>query len=474
MFTICRLKQDTKLFSVFISMFFGFLSLTLADINLPQVIKTDPEHLSTDVYPIRYIHFWLHDVSFIDNVNSSHIILESIVLFVNGESKDLTIQFQGKDKIWAYTSEMQNLPENAEITSIIMAEDSDGNRMTPYVFQFYTAKLPDQKPPIIYNISPEDQSTDNVRFPLISCAIEDVGTGVDLNSLLFVVDGFELSYTFSEIENGYEIYAFPPLHFLYEQWVNVSVSVTDYAKNSSKCNWTFRIRSKPPKTPNLFYPSHGTLMNYQKEEGTIRFVWQLEKPEHSFRLRIKPSDGPIAYVFDLDPGEYWSTENFAGYNFHLSFNLWYQYSCKESLDWSVAVIDKKEGVPISPFSPWSSIVLAPPNAVVLRSPDSGSSFGFKQQPPVFMWDKFNDAESYMLGIAKLDYATGFFQNLYTTTLQVNVNSYQMTNYEWRSLGPGLFIWAVIATDKNGNLSDFMNYEFNILSPVIINQSLSIY
>ena len=474
MFTICRLKQNAKIFIVLISMFFGFLSLTLADTNLPKVIKTDPKHLATDVYPIRYIHFWLQDSSLNDYLNSPHINLESIELFINGESKDLTIQFQGKDKIWAYTSEMQYLPENAEIISVILAEDNDGNRMTPCVFQFYTSTLPDQKPPIIYNVSPEDQSTDNVRFPIISCAIEDVGTGVDLNSLRILVDDSELPYTFSELENGYEIYAIPSIPFLYEQWVNVSVSVKDFSNNTSKSNWTFRIRSMPPKTPNLFYPSHGALMNYQKEEGAIRFVWQLERPEHCFRLRIKPSDGPIAHVFDLDPGDYWSTDNFAGYNFHVSFNLWYQYSCKKSLDWSVAVIDEKEGVPISPFSPWSSIVLAPPNAVVLRSPESGSSFGFLQQPPVFMWDKFNDAESYMLGIAKLDYATGFFQNLYTTTLQVNVNSYQMTNYEWRSLGPGLFIWAVIATDKNGNLSDFMNYEFNILSPVIINQSLSIY
>ncbi len=469
-----RFKQHIRILALCLGMSFLFISFAQADKGPPKVIKTDPEHLSWGVYPIRYIHFWLVGSPTNDIFMPVGVNLDSIELWINGEPKELTIQFQGNEKIWAYTTEIQILPELSEVTSVIMAEDYQGNPMEPYEFKFVTSKLPDQKPPFIYNFLPSHQSIDNDRLPLISCTIEDYDTGVDLNSLVLKVNGLKLPFTFAELEDGYVIYVIPPAPFLYEQWVNVFVSVKDYANNLSEQYWNFRIRSAPPKAPNLFFPSDGALLNYQLENGTIRFVWQIENPEHSFRLRIKPSDGPISHVFDLEPGDYWSTDNFAGFNFTLSYNLWFQFSCKENIDWSVAVIDKKDGVAISPYSNWSSVILAPPNAVVLRSPESGVSFGYFNQPPLFVWDKFSNAESYMLGIAKLDFATGFFQSRYTINFQANVTSFRLSNDVWRSLGSGLFIWAVIATDNNGNLSDFMNYEFNILSPAIINNPLSIH
>jgi hypothetical protein len=451
-----------------------FVSCVFADSVPPKVVKSDPAHRALNVYPHRYIHFWLVDPSTEEYPDTSGVDLNSIELWINGEFKPLTLQMQGKNRIWAYTSDMQILPENTLLQAIVFADDLAGNRMKPYSFQFYTTEIPDEHPPAIHNFIPADQSIDNVRHPLISCWIEDNGSGVDTESIVVLLDNQQMSFTYAELDNGFALFCIPPQPFEFDQWVHVAVFAHDYTGNFSEGHWDFKIRSAPPEAPNLFHPANGALMNYQLEDGKLRFIWQSKNPDHCYRLRIKPSDGDISDIVDLEPGDYWSASNLAGYNFQLSYNRWFQFSCKDYLEWSVAIIDKKNGVTLSQFSQWSWLKLAPPNAVVLRSPEQNTAYGFLSQAPLFTWDRFKNAQSYMFGIAKLDFPSGLFQNLYTATLFSDSTSHRMAQNDWRSLGSGFFIWAVIATDQYGNYSDFMNLNFTISAPMVITEPLNIH
>jgi hypothetical protein len=439
----------------------------LVDTTSPSVIDTDPEHLSNDVFPMRHVHFWLCDRA----PHSSGVDFDSVTLSLNSMLAPVKVNDLGGSRVWVHTRQIQFFPENSMIEAVINARDNSGNRMEPYKFHFFTAFYPDLHEPVFSNFFPQNNSTDNLPLSLIYCNVTDSGTGVDLESVTFMVDNDHVNFTYAVLEDGFQLFCFPHQQFPPETWVDVYVSAKDFYGNFADIEWSFKTAPNPPHPPTLFYPTNGSLLNYQRENGSVRFMWSAGEPDQYFRIRLKPEGSLVSDVIDLAPSEYWSAANMVGFNHSISPGLWYQYSCREFVQWSVAVIDPQTGNEISNYSNWSSVVFAPPDAVVLRTPSEGCVFSYDENSPLFTWDSYDGAQNYFFGIARISFSTGTLENVFSTQMNASFNNFRLPWDVWNSIGTGNFIWAVLAVKQDGTFSDFMNYTFSKSVPPIMSPPL---
>lgn len=446
--------------------------LAFSDIIPPSIEKTLPADGSMDVFPSLMIHVWVVDPVLRSNELVSGVDPDSITMWLNGTKLDIVTQILSYDRVWAHSLTLLELEGNVWYYVEVTAKDLAGNTMEPAVIRFQTRERPDIDPPFIDHLSPADRATGIETLPLISCWIVDSGEGLDLDSISCMVNNSPVTFTFGIIPGGIQLFHIPEQVFPNDEWISVTVAAADVNGNQSEKGWIFKTCSAPPESPDLYHPAEGALLNYQIENGKIRFIWQASLPNQTFRLRIKPEDGLISDILDLSPSDYWLFGSMAGYAFELSFDRWYQFSCRDSLMWSIAIIDGIGGGLLSEFSPWSSVLLAPPNAVVLRTPYDESTFTSFEACPLFTWDSFLGAESYLFGIAKFDSSSGMFHDVVTLYVESEVTSLRLNPSLWKSLGPGQFIWAVIARDDKGNYSDFMNYQFVRMAPAIISDPLT--
>jgi len=112
------------------------------DTSPPKVEKTDPLDGTLQVFPSRFIHFWLVDSADI-NMMPAGIDLDSVMLWINNDEIPLVVQDIGNHRIWAYSQEMLQLPENTWMNGSISAKDHVGNTMPPYEFVFQTSPGPE-------------------------------------------------------------------------------------------------------------------------------------------------------------------------------------------------------------------------------------------------------------------------------------------------------------------------------------------
>lgn len=442
-----------------------------ADKEAPFVEKTDPTHGLIGAATELSIQVWLRDAGDRSDKGPSGIDPTSVQLYIAGGLEPVHVMDLGNSRVLAYTKNVQTFPENFWVNAEVYAKDRAGNTMEPYRFTFCTEDLPDVTSPVIDLLSPADKSTGNMCYPVISCRLWD-DSGIDINATSFRVNGDLVNFTYSNTDAEMQLFHVPDNPFDYEESVQVRVKISDYSGNSTTRSWTFQIREAPPNPPKQNFPTANSLINYQKEQGNLRFVWSTDSSYTAFRLRIRAEDRPACMVFDLGPDDYWQSGFLTGFNYYFGYENWKHYSSYDYLEWSIALLDGVGGNCVSGYSSWSKLMLAPPDAVVIRSPSDNTVFNAFDDKPVFTWDQFDGAVSYLLGIAKFNPQKNVYENKVTMYVESEVTSIVLEEHVWHQLGSGNFIWAVLAETPSGHYSDFMNYEFRKNAPIIIDTIIS--
>ncbi|MCD4653790.1 hypothetical protein K8T06_07625 [bacterium] len=464
----------TLLFSCML-MVVGYADTGFAwDDHTPPVIdKTEPPDGMLGVSRDLIIQVWIFDPADAQDLPGSGVDPDTVRLSVSNVEVPVVVQDIGNNRVWVYSKETLHLPASNWIRAHITAKDRAGNRMEPYLFVFLTEKVPDNTPPVIDKISPPDRSSGNLRHPVIHCRVFDESSAIDLNSILFIVNNEEVLFTYAVEVSYTDIFHVPNHPFEYEENVICKIYVSDIPGNTVFKQWEFQVCEAPPEPPKQNHPADGALLNYQWENGGIRFIWTSEISNELVRLRLKPADLPVCNVLDLGPEDFWISGHMSGYNLVIGHDLWSQYSKHEYMEWSIAVIDHIGGTCLTEYSEWSKFCLAPPDAVVIRTPFDRTNFSAFGDSPLFSWDSFDGARSYLFGIAKLNASGDLFESKLTLYVESEVTSIRLIEQTWRQLGKGRFVWAVLAELESGVYSDFMNYQFTRYAPVIIDQPLSI-
>ncbi|MBN1296175.1 hypothetical protein JXA80_05295 [bacterium] len=462
---------------LFLIMFFtgGLISPVsmMADDKVPPTIdKTEPCDGMMEVPVIVTLQVWIFDPPVEGEKSVSGVNPDSVHVWVQGELIPVIVRDIGNNRVWVYSANPQSFPPYTWIHAEVEAKDNAGNTMEPYHFDFFTTRQPDTNPPIIDHLTPPENSVGNLCHPVIGFWTYDLESEIDLSSILFFIDGVQVGYTYSIMPDRIEIYHVPESPFPHSRWVQVRVTAADTEGNIGTQVWEFQTCDPTKDPPALHHPSPGALLNYQWENGQLRFIWSTAESNESYRLRIRPDGRPVHAIIDLGPDNYWISGKLKGFNYALGFEYWNQFSESAFVEWSIAVIDYPGGNLETPFSEWSSFILAPPDAVVLRTPSNFSTFNAYGESPSFSWDRYSNAQSYLFGIAKFEPSAGLFINMVTMYVESELNSIQLSSSQWRQLGSGSYIWAVIAIKESGSYSDFMNYQFTKRAPVIIDDPLS--
>jgi len=471
------LAKKTTLLQTFVTIgcvfaMFCVVNVAFADTDkTPPVEKTEPVSGMMGVPIELVLQVWLLDPeesgfsgSGVDPT-SVHIVLDHVEI-------PITVQNIGNNRVWVYSQDTVVLPSNKWVTVEITAKDRAGNIMSPVSLIFLTAGYPDNEPPVIDQLTPPDRSTGNIPHPVIHCRVSDEHSKVDLNSVVFEVNDEEVQFTYSIDGDFIDLFHVSAQPFEYEEFISCRVQVSDTAGNIAVSEWTFQITESPPDPPEQNHPAFGATLNYQLERGRFRFIWSNSAKNTCFRIRVRPAHKMVCDVIDLDADEYWVSGSLRGYSLNVGHDLWNQYSSNDFMEWSIAIVDHIGGICLSAYSDWSSFIPAPPDAVVLRTPSNHDSFSAFSNSPVFSWDSFSGARSYLFGIAKLNETGDLFENKLTIYVESEVTSLQLDEAIWRQFGEGQFIWAVLAETATGTYSDFMNYRFTRNAPVIITDPLN--
>lgn len=96
-------------------------------------------------------------------------------------------------------------------------------------------------PPEIYNLQPPNGTNPCVgRRPTISANYADAGSGIDVDSVLIIVDGVNVTANATTIVTDSYV-SYTPTEDLSEGTHNVTVEVSDKAGNGNSTSWTFTI-----------------------------------------------------------------------------------------------------------------------------------------------------------------------------------------------------------------------------------------
>jgi hypothetical protein len=115
---------------------------------------------------------------------------------------------------------------------------SEGNA---FAYEYYFDCVPDWRKPYVANVAPANLETGVDTLPTISFDLYDVGEGVDIYSLLMLVDGKKVTPSITVIPNGYHVSYTPTVEFPHNYKINVSVEVSDISAQQNKLTyiWSF-------------------------------------------------------------------------------------------------------------------------------------------------------------------------------------------------------------------------------------------
>ncbi len=438
----------------------------------PIIDKTEPTNGMLEVPLQQIIQVWILDPPVEGMRSVTGVDPDTVSVRVQNEEIPIIIQDIGNNRVWVYSREPMTFQGHSWIHVDVSAKDYAGNEMIPYGFNFFTTHEPDYEPPLIDHLSPPDKSMGNLQSPVITCWVQDEVSDIDIDSIHFFVNGIDELFTYAIMSDRVELFHVPSEPFDYNEWITIEVHASDSGGNQAVKTWEFQVCSPPPLPPDQHHPADGALLNYQLENGAVRFIWSTQYTGQSYRVKIRPAGGPLYRIVDLSPGEYWVSGVLKGFSCHLGYYDWNHLSDRDYIEWCIAVIDHAGGSCTTDFSEWSTFILAPPDAVVLRTPENGTGFPAHGEPPVFSWDSFNGAQSYLFGIAKYNVSGGLYINKLTLYVELEVTSLQLTPNQWFNLGSGTFIWAVLAQDETGSYSNFMNYQFTKTAPFVIDDWLT--
>lgn len=446
--------------------------LAFEDKTPPIIDKTEPSDGMLEVPLQQTVQVWILDPP-VDNARIvTGVDPDTVHLWVQNVEVTVIVEDIGNNRVHVRTRTPMTFQGHTWVHVDVTAKDHAGNAMAPYSFDFFTTQDPDMDPPVIDHLSPPDKSMGNIQSPVITCWVRDEQSEIDLDSIEFIVNGDSEIFTYAIMSDRIELFHVPSEPFDYNQWVNIEVRVADICGNFANKFWEFQVCQPPPNPPAQHHPANGALLNYQHENGNIRFIWSSQQLNAYYRIRIRPSGCGVYDIVDLGPDSYWVSGLLKGFTYNMGYDAWNQFSDNDFVEWSISMIDSIGGACTTAYSGWSSFILAPPDAVVLRTPSNGSSFTVHGDSPVFSWDNFDGAESYLFGIAKFNTVGGLYENKITLNVESEVTSLELTPNQWYALGSGTFIWAVLAQDETGSYSNFMNYQFTKMAPFVIDDWIS--
>ncbi len=441
-----------------------------SDQTPPEIDSVFPWDGQTCVNPYVTIEVAVFDPDPVYGTPGSGIDIDSISLTLNGEDVPIFIDQFDSDGAMILSDWMGPLPEQTWIRMEFFAKDNAGNAITGFSWSFLTGIIPDSSPPEFAELSPPDHFTDIIPTAQISCKVMDRQSDIDISSAAMAINGIFVTPDLRRISKGIHISFTPPQPFPYGQWINVRVYATDLAGNPGEVEWSFQTESAPPVPPRLSWPKSNALLNYQIERGVVRFEWSHDSGDQYYRLYLVISNTRSFEMLDLGPSDYILIGDMVRLNYPISERNWQEISRLGSILWRVAKIDGYGGRLITSYSVTSSFNLAPPRAVVLRTPHQNALFTSGDTSPVFTWDPFNNASSYLFGMIRIGNAQELIDEVIVRNLSFTTTSFSFRPEYWRSLPSGRYIWTVVAYLPGDFNSDFMNYTFDKTNtPLVENQ-----
>jgi Bacterial Ig-like domain len=430
------------------------------DVLPPDVVWTDPVNQEIRVNPATAIEVVIrdYDPQFMNDI--SGIDISTVTLRMQDQAIPFFVDVVGNDSVFVHSNLPVPMPAASWIKIEVNAADKAGNKMAPYIWSFMTEGLHDEIPPQISGQSPPDGCIGVVRNAQISCKIEDDLSGIDTNSITMYVNGKNVALTLVGSYHSLKVYYQNEEPFDYGTWVNIVVSAADNAGNVSESNWSFQTEYRPIQPPRLISPGDDALLNFQKEEGVIRFNWTYQDEEEFYRLILVMVDFPAMEEIDIGPGDYEINHgHFVELRYELTEAEWLSLAEMGGIRWSVVKIDGYGGFPISGPSNEFVFNVASPYVVVLRSPEKYQEFKEGDAPPIFWWDSYNGVESYQLGIARVGTGGQMVTDVIEFDVDGSRNSFFLNYQLWDGFDNGKYIWSVIGIFPDRSRTEFMNYYF---------------
>ncbi|MBN1550476.1 Ig-like domain-containing protein [bacterium] len=398
------------------------------------------------------------DIAF--GIPGSGVDFQSVEMLMKGKPVPFFIDDLGNNKVYIHTNLPASLPYLSWIDMELKVSDNAGNTMPAYRWEFLTEPAPDTTPPEITNLSPPDGSSAVVVNAQIYCKIRDNQSGVDVSSITMHVDGKPVIYSVINLFDEVKVVYQAPEPFPYETSIPVRVSVKDFAGNTSVVSWSFTTQTIPIGPAQLLHPEANDFLNYQLEEGIIVFSWTYDPRIEYYRLIIKFVDYPCMEKMDLGPDDYiFVDENTIEMHYGLTERDWQDISELGDISWFIVKLDGENGNPVSPKSEIWFFRLADPDSVVIRSPTNNTKFYKFDTPPIFVWDPFDNAVSYMFGLAQIGVNGELIGRIVTAEIDASDTTFTFEPEYWKGFDNGRYMWTVVANLPNGSRSDFYNLYF---------------
>ena len=136
-----------------------------------------------------------------------------------------------------------NFEYNSVVSIYISVQDTDSPPRT--VYTAYTFDIVDDyKSPVIYEVYPADNSSNNLPLTEVYARIKDLETGIDTSSIEMFVAGKSVPTTVSIPQEGHVKVVYTPTYPLpYSSEVYAQVKVKDTRGNESLLGWNFTIQN---------------------------------------------------------------------------------------------------------------------------------------------------------------------------------------------------------------------------------------
>lgn len=447
-------------------------SASIIDHEAPVVESVYPSPNQIDVIPRSPIEVFLKDEDVFPEVSGSGIDLQSIELFVLGESVAIFADPIGDNRVFVHSNSPKPMPSWSTIKAEISAFDNAGNRMPPFVWYFFTSGMPDTQPPEITGMSPPNGSGNVPPRVLVYCKILDYESGVDPSSIIVNVNQSQVIFDIKPVTSGYFISYEPVNQFPFNSMIWINVSASDLDNNKINSSWWFRIMPEPIEPPDLIAPQNDDLLNFQIENGVMTFKWVYNPSFQDYRLFLNISGYSGFEEIDLSSEDY---ELIAGgiaqKTYPLAHDEWKHIAELGKIRWFIQMLDGPGGNPVCIDSETHFFFLANPDVVVLRSPVNNSQIYNSSGSPLFRWDSFDNAVHYTFGMAIMGQDGEIIEDYFVRTIGSGQTSFRFSQSLWDQLPNGIYVWTVEAKLSNGSKSDFVNYTFRRNTFPLIQQAI---
>lgn len=419
----------------------------------PWAFSPEPAPYSEEVDPDSPVLIMLSDrYEHMYPSGSSGIDIDSIVMKVDDVIVPLHVNEEASIVSVEYTHD-EPLPADQQITIIVNACDNAGNCMAPFVWTFETSN-PDTTPPYLVSTLPTDGELNVEVSTSVIAIISDSGVGVDTTQIALTVDGVAIANPVIMEDNlGYRITYDPETDFSAYDSVTIRLTACDLADNCNTFEWTFRTGSNT-NAPELVYPPDKMWLNYINENGRIRFSWINSEHLNHFRLRVYIPGVSVPSEVDYGPGDYVIAFGLSTVSYPVNATSWDVLAQLGTLEWEVAQISQYAGEEITAYSERFELVLAPSDALTLRSPQDFSTIP-EDQPPTFKWYQHPEAESYLIGFARLGEDGVLIDEVFADILPIFITEIPLTRSTWVLLPNGSWLWTVVPIRSDGSYGSFM-------------------